>query len=61
MAPSDMSDKRLDEEAAVRFLERYRSTRFNIYAYAMINLFDPDYFRQMRDSRNYLYVLLNHQ
>lgn len=53
--------KQLDAEAAELYLERQRSTRFTIYSYAMVNLFDPEYFRQMRDSANYFYILMNRQ
>ena len=37
----------------------YSNTRFRIYQYAMLNLFPPAKFIQLRDSANCLYVLLN--
>lgn len=37
----------------------FRNTRFRIYQYAMLNLFPPTKFIQLRDSTNCLYILLN--
>lgn len=46
-------------EMPEKFVERYKKVRFNIYKYAMINLFSPQYFIQLRDPKNSFYVLLN--
>jgi hypothetical protein len=35
------------------------TARFTIYKYAMINLFPPGHFTQLRDARNRIYVLLS--
>jgi len=54
-----IKEKNLPEEEAEKFIKRYRLVRFNIYKYAMINLFSPKYFIQLRDTKDCLYVLLN--
>lgn len=55
-----LAHKHLDATAAAQYLARYQNVRYAIYKYAMINLFSFDYFQQMRDSKNSLYILLNH-
>lgn len=39
--------------------EKNTEARFNIYSYAMVNLFSPRKFKHYMDLRNSLYVLLN--
>ena len=34
-------------------------SRFNIFQYAMLNIFHPDDFLQRRDTKNSMYVLIN--
>jgi hypothetical protein len=48
--------KEIDEQL---FIEKYKKVRFNIYRYAMVNLFPPQNFVQLRDTKNCLYILLN--
>ena len=40
-------------------VKQYQRARFNIYDYAMINLFPKTKFNHIRDKNNSLYVLLN--
>lgn len=40
-------------------LKQYQRARYNIYDYAMINLFPKTKFTYIRDKNNSLYVLLN--
>jgi hypothetical protein len=41
------------------YKERYKKVRYNIYDYAMLNLFPPRTFIPIRDSKNALYLLMN--
>jgi len=41
------------------YVEDYKRTRFNIYKYAMLNMFPPKNFNQVDDYHNCIYVLLN--
>jgi hypothetical protein len=54
-----INQKQLNKNEAEKFIERYRSVRFTIYKYAMVNLFPPKSFIQIQDSKNSLYLLLN--
>ena len=54
-----INSKKLGGKAAEKFAKRYKKVRFTIYEYAMLNLFPPRHFIQIRDSKNFLYVLLN--
>lgn len=54
-----INQKQLNKIESEKFFERYRSVRFTIYKYAMVNLFPPKNFFQIQDSKNSLYLLLN--
>lgn len=49
----------LSEDELEKFWKKYKRVRFDVYKYAMVNLFPPTKFITYRDSKNYLYVLLN--
>lgn len=55
----DLDKVKMTEENLRIFKYQYSVARFNIYQYAMINLFPPQYFVHMRDTRNSIYILLN--
>lgn len=52
--------KKFDSELQRQnFLEKRKNARFNIYEYAMINLFGPQDFLHSKDSLNNIYILAN--
>ncbi len=54
-----LEEKTLTESQVSEFIEEYKRVRFNIYNYAMLNLFSPENFTPFRDTKNCVYVLLN--
>ncbi|MBC7554031.1 MAG: hypothetical protein H7257_08630 [Taibaiella sp.] len=51
--------KKLDETQIIPFIERYKRSRFSVYKYGMVNLFSYEYFIQLSDYENCVYVLIN--
>lgn len=47
------------EKLKHRRIEDYKKARYNIYQYAMLNKFSPDYFTHIFDSKNCIYLLVN--
>lgn len=54
-----LENKSLTIRQVAPFIERYKRVRFRIYEYGMINFFSEEYFSQLRDEGNCIYVLLN--
>ena len=54
-----LNEKSLSEEKLEKFIDKYKKVRFNIYDYAMVNLFSPEDFTHLRDTKNCIYILLN--
>jgi len=54
-----LSTKTIKEENVAAFKERYSRARYSIYRYGMVNLFPYDYFTQLSDKKNCVYVLIN--
>ena len=54
-----IQEKDITVQEAQAFADEYKRVRFRIYQYAMINLFPPAKFIQLRDSKNCLYMLFN--
>lgn len=54
-----LAEKKLTEKQTEKYIERFKKVRFTIYKYAMVNLFPPKHFIQLRDTKNSIYVLLN--
>lgn len=50
---------KLEGNELVKFIERYKQTRYAIYDYAMINLFSSQHFIHLRDKKNAVYLLMN--
>jgi len=61
LSASLINNLSLAAEEREKFISRYKNIRFNIYQYAMVNLFPPKYFTQLRDPVNSLYLLLNNE
>jgi len=55
----DLSLKKIESQSVTDFLENYKRTRFKVYEYAMLNLFPPDEFIQLKDFTNCIYALIN--
>ena len=55
----EINEANLNVENLDNFRQKYSIARFSIYQYAMINLFPPQYFIHMRDTKNSIYILLN--
>lgn len=54
-----LSKKTLSADEIPKFVERYKRTRYFVYRYGMINLFSYEYFTQLSDKENCVYVLMN--
>lgn len=54
-----LRNKNITEKQKKQLIDRYKKVRFRIYQYAMLNLFPPNKFIQLRDPKNSIYVLLN--
>ena len=56
---ADIANKKLSPQTETAFLEHYKRTRFNVYEYAMLNLFPPNKFSHINDYQNCIYALVN--
>lgn len=54
-----LAERNILNQTREEYFEKYKRSRFNIYEYAMLNLFPPSHFTQMRDYENSIYILLN--
>lgn len=59
ITPSALAKKKIPGDNKLAFLNNYKRTRFNIYEYAMLNLFPPHKFTHVKDYQNSIYALVN--